>query len=90
MKRYHIIVSGRVQGVGFRYFCVMNAQKFNLTGSVRNMSNGNVEIFVQGDPNNIDYFMNVIEKGNMFIHIDEYQIKAVPLIENEKEFSYTY
>ena len=54
MKRYHIIVSGRVQGVGFRYFCVMNAQKFNLTGSVRNMSNGNVEIFVQGDPNNID------------------------------------
>ena len=90
MKRYHIIVSGRVQGVGFRYFCVMNAQKVNLTGSVRNMSNGNVEIFVQGDPNNIDYFINIIEKGNMFIHVEEYQIKAVPVILDEKEFSYIY
>ena len=90
MKRYHIIVSGRVQGVGFRYFCVMNAQKLNLTGSVRNMSNGNVEIFVQGDPNNIDYFINIIEKGNMFIHVEEYQIKAMPVILDEKEFSYIY
>ena len=90
MKRYHIIVSGRVQGVGFRYFCVMNAQKFNLTGSVRNMSNDNVEIFVQGDPNNIDYFINIIEKGNMFIHVEEYQIKAMPVILDEKEFSYIY
>ena len=90
MKRYHIIVSGRVQGVGFRYFCVMNAQKFNLTGSVRNMSNGNVEIFVQGDPNNIDYFINIIEKGNMFINVEEYQIKAMPVILDEKEFSYIY
>lgn len=48
MKRYHIIASGRVQGVGFRYFVLLKANTLNLTGTVRNQSNGNVEIFAQG------------------------------------------
>ena len=47
MKRYHMIVEGRVQGVGFRSFCMQQALTYNLTGSVRNMENGMVEIFAQ-------------------------------------------
>ncbi|MCI5772981.1 MAG: acylphosphatase [Erysipelotrichaceae bacterium] len=90
MKRYHMIVSGRVQGVGFRYFCVMNAQQLNLTGSVRNMDNGMVELFIQGLPANIDKFIAIIKQGNMFIKVDDYMIKPMPIIPNEKQFKYHY
>lgn len=88
MNRYHLIVSGQVQGVGFRYFCVMNAQKLNLTGSVRNMDNGMVEIFVQGKETTIRTFLNIIKQGNMFINVKDYSIKKVDVIENETEFEY--
>ena len=54
MKRYHVIVEGQVQGVGFRGFVTLQAQKRKLTGSVKNMSNGMVEIFVQGEEEDID------------------------------------
>ena len=47
MVRYYIIVEGRVQGVGFRFFCTMNARTTDLTGWVRNMDNGMVEMEVQ-------------------------------------------
>ena len=51
MVRYYIIVDGRVQGVGFRFFCTMNARILDLTGWVRNMDNGMVEMEVQGEEN---------------------------------------
>lgn len=88
MNRYHIIVSGQVQGVGFRYFCVMNAQKLNLTGSVRNMDNGMVEIFVQGQESAIRTFLNIIEQGNLFINVTDYSIKKIDIEKNESSFRY--
>ena len=63
VKRYHVIVEGRVQGVGFRSFCILQAQQRGLTGSVRNMSNGMVEIFVQGDEEQVDSFLKKVKKG---------------------------
>ena len=46
MIRCLIIVEGRVQGVGFRYFAQSNAIKYDLTGFARNLNNGMVEIQV--------------------------------------------
>ena len=48
MVRRHIIFHGRVQGVGFRYYCVHKARQLNLTGWVRNRYDGTVEAEVQG------------------------------------------
>ena len=42
MKRYHVIVEGQVQGVGFRGFAMLNAQRRHLTGSVKNLENGKI------------------------------------------------
>lgn len=47
MKQAHIIISGQVQGVGYRYFVRSNASKLDLTGWVRNTSNGKVEAVFQ-------------------------------------------
>ena len=62
MIRYYIIVDGRVQGVGFRFFCTMNARTLDLTGWVRNMDNGMVEMEVQGEENSIEKFIKNIKK----------------------------
>ena len=48
-KRAHLIISGRVQGVYYRYSTQQEAKRLGLTGWVRNLPNGNVEAVVEGD-----------------------------------------
>ena len=71
---YHFIIKGRVQGVGYRLTAYLNATKLNLVGSVKNLNNGNVEIFVQGDKNFIVDFKKYLKIGSSFskvLFIDE-------------------
>jgi len=49
-----IIFSGRVQGVGFRFTALNVANRYHLTGYVRNLSNGSVEMLLQGPAETID------------------------------------
>jgi acylphosphatase len=49
MRRVRAIVTGRVQGVGFRASTVEEAHRHGLTGWVRNLPDGSVELFAQGD-----------------------------------------
>ena len=90
MKRYHVIVEGRVQGVGVRGFCQAEALGENLTGSVRNMENGMVEIFIQGEPDGIDRFLTAIQNGNRWIRVDDITIKEIPVDPSEKKFKTSY
>lgn len=71
MNTYDWIVSGRVQGVGFRYFTYTIASKYNLKGWVKNLSDGNVEIMVQGDIDRVSNLKKYIERGNMFIKVEK-------------------
>jgi acylphosphatase len=86
MVRYYIIVEGRVQGVGFRYFCQMNATSLNLTGWVHNMDNGMVEMEIQGDENVINKFISIIKQGNYFIKLSSLSKKIIDLVLDEKKF----
>lgn len=87
MIRYYIIAEGRVQGVGFRFFCTMNARTLDLTGWVRNMNNGMVEMEVQGCEKSIDKFIKLIKAGNRFIQVDELYQKKINIIDNERTFT---
>ena len=86
MVRYYIVVDGRVQGVGFRFHCQMNATNLNLTGWVRNMSNGMVEMEVQGTEPTLAIFISLISKGNYFIRVTSVSKKEIPLIDSETKF----
>lgn len=90
MVRYLIIIEGRVQGVGFRFFAQSNAIKHSLTGYARNMNNGMVELQVQGYEENINKFLSVIKAGNRFIRVDNFSIKKLDLKEDEKKFKIEY
>ena len=90
MIRYHVILDGRVQGVGCRFYCQMNATSLSLTGWVRNLDNGMVELEVQGDEKSVDKYISIISKGNRFIRIDDYSIKKKDIVSNERSFKTTY
>ena len=62
-ERIHIIVEGHVQGVGFRYFVERNALELGLTGWVRNLQNGNVEIIAEGEKGSLDQLLSSVSSG---------------------------
>ena len=86
MKRYYIIYKGRVQGVGFRWRLMQIANKHNLTGYVKNLSNGDVVCEIQG--NGVDEFLKETFNLNKdyYIRIDDYSIKELPIDEDERVF----
>ena len=59
----HIIVCGRVQGVGFRAFVQLEATKLQLHGWVRNCSDGSVESQVEGPRDQIERFLEKLHQG---------------------------
>lgn len=62
-KAVKLVVQGTVQGVFFRQFVKENAEKFGLTGFVRNLDSGDVEIIVEGDSDKIEEFHRKISVG---------------------------
>ncbi len=59
----HVIFSGRVQGVGFRYTCHRIAMRHDLTGFVRNLPGSSVELLIQGHPQNVADCLADIKKS---------------------------
>ncbi|HPR17452.1 MAG TPA: acylphosphatase [Candidatus Cloacimonadota bacterium] len=70
MKTIEIIVYGRVQGVGFRYFTVRLAQLYNIRGYVQNRGDGNVKIVAMGKEEELDLFVQEISRGPRWAYID--------------------
>lgn len=62
-KNLHVIISGRVQGVGFRYFVQGKANSLDITGWVRNRWDGTVEVMAQGEKNNLESFLSLLKRG---------------------------
>jgi acylphosphatase len=60
-RRY--LVSGIVQGVGYRYFAMRMAQRLGLSGYARNLSDGRVEIYAVGSASKLAELRNELERG---------------------------
>lgn len=80
MKRYFVIAEGQVQGVGFRYFVLEQASKYNCTGYAKNLDNGMVEIQIQGNEQDLDKVLKIIKEGNRFIIVNNLSLKEIPTI----------
>jgi len=65
----HIIVSGVVQGVGFRYTAIRKATQYGLNGFVRNLHSGDVEVVVEGEKGLITDFVRELRVGPSYAHI---------------------
>ena len=91
MVRKHFFFSGRVQGVGFRYQSAYFARRLGLTGWVRNLSDGRVEMEVQGKESVIAQLVLEL-KNTSYIRIERVVCENLPLKEGEDKFStrFTY
>ena len=74
-----IIVHGRVQGVGFRYFVQHVGNLLGLTGNVRNCPDWTVEIIVEGNPKKIIEFINEVEKGPSLARVHRVDVADIPV-----------
>ena len=90
MKRVHVYISGRVQGVFFRAETQRAAQGFNITGWVRNLADGRVEADLEGEDKNVDKMIAWCHKGPPAARIEEVLTKEEPFIGEFRDFSIKY
>lgn len=78
MKRAHIFISGRVQGVNFRRFVEKNAKKLNIKGFVRNLYSGEragqVEAVFEGGDKEVEEMINLCKKGPILSKVENVEV----------------
>jgi len=85
-----ILVSGIVQGVGYRYFVRRVAAPLVLKGYVLNMPDGRVKVRVEGDKNSIQGLIKHLHQGPLGARVDEVQVKWNNFTGKYKDFSITF
>ena len=63
MPRIHLMVRGRVQGVGFRAFVLYRARALGIAGWVRNCADGSVELEAEGEPEVLERLVEAVARG---------------------------
>jgi len=76
--RLHAIVSGTVQGVGYRATTQYEAKKLGLAGWVRNRVDGSVEVDAEGDRTHLEAFLAFLRKGPLGAHVDAVDSEWLP------------
>ncbi len=79
-------VSGRVQGVGFRYFVRRHADTYQLGGYAKNLADGRVEFLLQGDRAAIQLVLEHIRQGPSYSKVTDVVVKKVEVSEIANRF----
>ena len=74
---YRYLVSGRVQGVGYRYFAMRAAQALGVTGFVRNLADGRVEAVGEGPEEVLAEFESKLRQGPAFAAVESVERSSV-------------
>ncbi len=75
-KSVRLYIDGTVQGVFFRMFLKENAEKLNLKGFTRNLEDGKVEVFIEGNPEEVNKMIELCKKGPKHAQIRD--VKIIP------------
>lgn len=75
-----IVISGRVQGVGFRQFTANKAKQYGIRGQVRNLTNGTVECVATSNQSVLEKFIADLKKGPFFSRVDQVNITQTELV----------
>ena len=89
-EQVSIVVFGRVQGVGFRYFIKTKAKKLGLKGWVQNQADGSVNITARGDKEKIKELVDYCNKGPLFIQVEKIQIEKQKTENDLENFTIIY
>jgi len=74
------IITGRVQGVGYRYFACREAEALGVTGHVRNLPDGSVEVVAEADRERLEAFAGRLREGPPFGRVEGMERSAIPAV----------
>jgi acylphosphatase len=86
MRAVHAFVSGRVQGVYFRQMTRQHARRLGLWGWVRNLTDGRVEVWVQGSDSTVEQFVEWLWEGPPRAAVTGVESDDVALDDNLQDF----
>ena len=75
VRRAEVLVTGRVQGVGYRYSAIIQAGHLGLVGWVRNTRDGHVEMVVEGLPTGVESFIEWCKRGPSAAQVDDVRVE---------------
>jgi acylphosphatase len=87
VERYHLLISGRVQGVGYRYSIRNIASKLGLVGWVKNRDDSKVEIVAEGDKISLEELVEWAKHGPRFSKVDAVDIELQPASDEFLDFN---
>ncbi len=86
----HMIVHGKVQGVGFRHFTKQQADYSGIKGWVRNNMDGTVEIEAAGTPDNLESFTEALKEGNGYSKVENIETEESGKATTYRKFQVKY
>lgn len=86
----HAIVSGRVQGIGYRHFVVNAAYECGLTGYVRNLHSGDVEVLAEGHEDDLRSLIGALWRGPEFARVEQVRVNWGEATDDYSRFRVTY
>ncbi len=90
MLQYEIKITGRVQGVGFRYFTHKKATELAIKGWVRNTRNGGVLVLAQGNKADLETFIDYLKIGPPMSRIDQISKVEMKIVNVFSDFVVKY
>ena len=85
MKK-HIVITGKVQGIGFRHWLYKAAMQRNIDGWVRNKISGEVEALIIGNDENVNDLIKLCEKGPIFSKVTKVKVQNYQKEYSKKSF----
>lgn len=85
--RFHAVISGRVQGVAFRYFAQDVASSLEVRGWVRNLYDGRVEVMAEGERDRLEQFLVLLRRGPRLARVDEVAVSWEDFRDEFSDFS---
>jgi len=90
MKRVHLTISGKVQGVFFRAHAQEKAEKLGVTGWVANEADGTVSVVAEGPPNKLNDFVDWCHSGPSTSQVEAVKVEEIPYMAEFEDFSIRY
>lgn len=75
MRRITVLISGTVQGVGFRHYTRKRAQELGLAGYAENLNDGRVEVVAEGESTDLEHLLHFLRQGPRGSQVDNLDVQ---------------
>lgn len=89
-QQLHAIVTGRVQGVSFRYYTVQRARELGIVGWVRNRPDGSVEVVGEGTTSQLESLLEFLHEGSPSAWVQSVEIEWLAATNDYSDFDVHY